>query len=152
MVMEYTHFVSVAGLVINNRDEILLLKSPKRGWEYPGGMVEPHETLQEALIREIQEETGVTVEITGFAGICKNIEKDVVNIDFICKYVSGSLTTSDESLELKWFKREDALKMVTFPLTKERLRNMLICVDKMYCFGFKREPFEIVVDDFFKIG
>lgn len=64
--MEYTHFVSVAGLVINDRDEILLLKSPKRGWEYPGGMVEPHETLQEALIREIQEETGVTVQIQGF--------------------------------------------------------------------------------------
>lgn len=150
--MEYTHFVSVAGLVINDKDEILLLKSPKRGWEYPGGMVEPHETLQEALIREIQEETGVTVQITGFAGICKNIENDVVNIDFICAYLSGSLTTSDESLEVKWVKREDALKMVTFPLTKKRLCNMLSCVDKMYCFGFRRESFDVVVDDFFKIG
>ena len=35
---------------------------------------------------------------------------------------------------------------------EKRLGNMLVCVDKMYCFGFKREPFEIVVDDFFKIG
>ena len=150
--MGYTHFVSVAGLVINDKDEILLLKSPKRGWEYPGGIVEPHETLQEALIREIKEETGVSVQIAGFAGICKNIENDVVNIDFICAYLSGSLTTSDESLGVKWVKREDALKMVTFPLTKKRLRNMLSCVDKMYCFGFRREPFDVVVDDFFKIG
>ena len=31
--MEYTHFVSVAGLVCNDKDEILLLKSPTRGWE-----------------------------------------------------------------------------------------------------------------------
>lgn len=92
------------------------------------------------------------LKITGFAGICKNIENDVVNIDFICAYLSGSLTTSDESLEVKWFKREDALKGVTFPLTKKRLRNMLSCVDKMYCFGFRREPFDVVVDDFFKIG
>ncbi len=35
--MEYTHFVSVAGLVCNDKNEILLLESPRRGWEYPGG-------------------------------------------------------------------------------------------------------------------
>jgi len=51
-----------------------LIRSPKRGWEYPGGMVEAGETLQEALIREIKEETGVNVRITGFIGLCKNIE------------------------------------------------------------------------------
>ena len=48
--MEYTHFVSVAGLVCNDKNEILLLESPRRGWEYPGGMVEPGETLQDTLI------------------------------------------------------------------------------------------------------
>ena len=80
--MNYTHFVSVAGLVCNENEEILLIKSPWRGWEYPGGMVEPGETFQEALIREIKEEAGVDVEITGFIGLCKNIEKDIVNIDF----------------------------------------------------------------------
>ncbi|BBF45331.1 hypothetical protein lbkm_4098 [Lachnospiraceae bacterium KM106-2] len=40
---------------------MLLLKSPRRGWGYPGGMVEPGETLEEALHREIKEETGVNV-------------------------------------------------------------------------------------------
>ena len=80
--MNYTHFVSVAGLVCNENEEILLIKSPWRGWEYPGGMVEPGETFQEALIREIKEEAGVDVKITGFIGLCKNIEKDIVNIDF----------------------------------------------------------------------
>ena len=81
--MNYTHFVSVAGLVCNENEEILLIKSPWRGWEYPGGMVDPGETSQEALIREIKEEAGVDVEITGFIGLCKNIEKDIVNIDFL---------------------------------------------------------------------
>ena len=71
--MEYNHFVSVAGLVMNDKDEVLLINSPNRGWEYPGGMVESGETLSEALIREIKEETGVDAEITGFIGICKNI-------------------------------------------------------------------------------
>lgn len=41
--MNYTHFVSVAGLVLNDKKEILLIRHPNpiRGWEYPGGMVEP---------------------------------------------------------------------------------------------------------------
>lgn len=150
--INYTHFVSVAGLVSNNKDETLLIKSPRRGWEYPGGMVEPGETLQEALIREIKEETGVDVRIIGFVGVCKNIEKDVVNIDFTCEYVGGELTRSDESIDVQWIKREDALNMVTFPLTRKRLENMLMSSDKVNCFSFKREPFEILIEENYDVG
>ena len=150
--MNYTHFVSVAGLVTNENDEILLINSPWRGWEYPGGMIEPGETFQEALIREVKEESGVDVEITGFIGICKNIEKDVVNIDFVCKYIGGELKTSDESSEVKWVKKEDALGMITFPLTKIRLENMLSGKNTVSCFGFTREPFKVVDDEEFRVG
>ena len=108
--MNYTHFVSGAGLVSNDNGEILLINSPRRGWEYPGGMVEPGETFQDALIREIKEEAGVDVEITGFIGLCKNVEKDVVNIDFSCRYLEGELTTSNESSEVMWVRKEDASK------------------------------------------
>lgn len=150
--MEYTHFVSVAGLVTDEKGRILLVKSPRRGWEYPGGMVEPGETFQDALLREIKEEAGVEVEITGFIGLCKNIEKDVVNIDFACKYRSGKLTESDESTEVRWVERQDAPGMITFPLTKKRLERMLSNSDKVFCFGFKREPFEVVQQQEFTVG
>lgn len=59
--MNYTHFVSVAGFASNDNGDILLIKSPRRGLEYPGGMVERGETFQEALLREIREEAGVDV-------------------------------------------------------------------------------------------
>ena len=150
--MNYTHFVSVAGLVSNDNGEILLINSPRRGWEYPGGMVEPGETFQDALIREIKEEAGVDVEITGFIGLCKNVEKDVVNIDFSCRYLGGDLTTSNESSEVMWVKKEDALDMVTFPLTRKRLQNMLSESDKVNCFCFKREPFKVVAENDFSVG
>ena len=150
--MNYTHFVSVAGLVTNDNGEILLIKSPRRGWEYPGGMVEPGETFQDALRREVKEEAGVDVEITGVIGLCKNIEKDVVNIDFVCRAVGGHLRTSDESSEVLWVKREDALSMITFPLTKKRLTNMLSGSEQVSCFCFRREPFEIVAEDSFSVG
>ena len=142
--MNHTHFVSVAGLVVNENDEILLIKSPRRGWEYPGGMVEQGETLQQALIREIREETGVDVEITAFVGVCKNITIDSVNIDFICRYIGGELTESNESSEVRWVKKTEALKMVTYPLTKQRLKAMLENDGLVHCFNFTREPFEVI--------
>ena len=89
--MHYTHFVSVAGFVTNAQGDILLVNSPRRGWEYPGGMVEPGETLEDALLREIREESGIEAEIVGFIGLCKNIEKDVVNIDFACRPSAAAL-------------------------------------------------------------
>ena len=61
--MEYTHFVSVAALVTNDLGQILLVKSPWRGWEYPGGLIEPGESFEAALKREVREESGVEIEI-----------------------------------------------------------------------------------------
>jgi 8-oxo-dGTP diphosphatase len=44
--MEKNHFVSVAGITTNEKNEVLLIKHPQRGWEFPGGMVEPGENRQ----------------------------------------------------------------------------------------------------------
>lgn len=149
----HNHLVSAAGLVTNGNGEILLVKSPWRGWEYPGGLIEPGETFQEALRREIREEAGVEVEITGFVGICKNVERDIVNIDFTCRYVSGELTPSEESTEVIWAAPERAMELVTFPLTKKRLANMLSGSHDAALFCFKREAgFEVVEDRKFPLG
>lgn len=150
--MEHTHLVSVAALVTNDEGKILLVKSPWRGWEYPGGLIEPGETFQQALHREIREESGVEVEITGFVGICKNVEKDIVNIDFTCRYVSGELTTSDESTEVIWATPQEAMELITFPLTKKRLANMLSGKQEAALFCFRREPFQVVEDRDFSLG
>lgn len=150
--MEYTHKVSVAALVTNDEGKILLVNSPWRGWEYPGGLIEPGETFEQALRREIREESGVEVEIERFVGICKNVGLDIVNIDFACRYVSGELTTSEESTEVIWATPEEAMEMITFPLTKKRLRNMLSFDEEAHFFGFRRDPFEVVEDIAFPVG
>ena len=150
--MEFTHLVSVAAMVHNDEGKILLVNSPWRGWENPGGLIEPGETFEAALRREIREEAGVEVEIERFVGICKNVEKNIVNIDFICRYVSGELTVSEESTEVIWATPEQAMEMITFPLTKKRLRNMLSGDKKAHFFGFIREPFAVVEDIAFPVG
>lgn len=151
--MKHNHFVSVAALVTNESGQVLLVNSPWRGWEYPGGLIEPGETFQEALHREIREEAGIEVEITGFIGICKNVERDIVNIDFIARYVSGELRTSEESTEVIWVSPEDALNLITFPLTKKRLKNMLMRREEAAFFCFKKESeFIITEEKFYSIG
>lgn len=151
--MKYTHLVSVAALVTNDRGEILLVKSPLRGWEYPGGLVEPGETFIDALKREVREEAGVEIEVTGFVGICKNVEKNIVNIDFTARYICGELTASEESTEVVWAAADKAMDMITFPLTKKRLRNMLSGNNQAKLFCFSRENgFEVVEDSAFSVG
>lgn len=151
--MSYNHKVSVAALVTNEKNEILLVNSPWRGWEYPGGLIEPGETFEEALHREIREEAGVEVEILGFVGICKNVGMDIVNIDFKCRYTGGELTTSEESTQVGWFTAEQAFEMITFPLTRKRLANMLSGDSQVHLFGFRRDDgFTVVSDQEYPVG
>lgn len=150
--MDKNHFVSVAGLVTNENNEVLLVKSPKRGWEFPGGMVEPGESLQEALIREIFEESGIHVTITGFIGVYKNIKMDIVNLDFCCKYESGVPTTSEESLEVGWFPMNEIVQMMENPLYETRIKNMISNNSNMFCYAFRKDPFQWSAMDEFKVG
>ena len=151
--MEHTHLVSVAALVTNDKGEILLVNSPWRGWEYPGGLIEPGESFEAALKREVREESGVEIEITGFVGICKNVARDIVNIDFTARYTSGELTTSEESTEVGWFAPEKAMEIITFPLTKKRLANMLSGDKTVHLFGFHYENgFETVEELEYPVG
>jgi 8-oxo-dGTP diphosphatase len=95
----------------------------------------------------------VEIEILRFVGICKNVEKDIVNIDFACRYVSGELTTSEESTEVIWATPEQALEMITFPLTKKQLIQMLSGDKNAKFFGFRREKgFEVPEDLAFPVG
>ena len=54
----------------------------------------------------------------------KNIERNIVNIDFTARYAGGTLQTSEESTEVIWATPEKAMELITFPLTKKRLQNM----------------------------
>lgn len=104
------HFVSAATIVLNDQNEILLIKGPMRGWEMPGGIVEEGESLKEAAIRETKEESGIEIEVLNFCGIFQNVNQSICNTLFLAKPIGGKLTTSAESLEVGFFPIEIALE------------------------------------------
>jgi 8-oxo-dGTP pyrophosphatase MutT (NUDIX family) len=60
--MAFRFPISVKGVVLRER-VVLLLKNEREEWELPGGKLELQETPQECLRREIEEETGLTIEV-----------------------------------------------------------------------------------------
>jgi 8-oxo-dGTP pyrophosphatase MutT (NUDIX family) len=119
------HIVSAATIVLNERNEILLIKGPRRGWEMPGGQVEEGESLKDAAIRETKEESGLDIEVTKFCGIFQNVSECICNTLFLGRPVGGELTTTPESLEVGYFPIEVALEMVTWKNFRQRIELCL---------------------------
>ncbi|EZH65801.1 hypothetical protein DH09_13250 [Bacillaceae bacterium JMAK1] len=59
----------VYALIRNHNDEILVVENENSRWSLPGGAVETEETLEQALIREVYEETALHVERKGLAAV-----------------------------------------------------------------------------------
>ncbi|MBM6618816.1 NUDIX hydrolase [Bacillus suaedaesalsae] len=119
------HIVSAAAIVLNEKNELLLIKGPRRGWEMPGGQVEEGESLRDAAVRETKEESGIDIEVTKFCGIFQNVNRSICNTLFLARAVGGELTTTPESLEVGFFPIEEALEMVTHTNFRQRIELCL---------------------------
>ena len=138
------HIVAVSGLVRHSNGEILLIRSPRRGWEFPGGQVEEGENLIEALQREIQEESGVTVSIGSLVGVYSNIKSPTkVAFGYLAEYVCGELKTSDESLETEWVARDLVLQRISNPVIYDRMKDMLDFSGRVIYRVYTNNPYHI---------
>jgi len=127
--------VAVAAILENQKDEILLIKRSSHMeypdcWEDIGGRLNPSESPEEGLRREIFEETGIKdIEIvkplTMFHVFRKNEEKaenELIGISYWCKTKTSKVKLSDEHTDYKWVEPEDALELVGHPALKRYLK------------------------------
>ncbi|WP_330279784.1 MULTISPECIES: NUDIX domain-containing protein [unclassified Streptomyces] len=105
--------VAASAVVTDDRGRILLQKRSDSGlWALPGGGMEMADSLPGAAVREVKEETGLDVEITGLVGTYTDPRHVIAytdgevrrqfNVCFRARLVGGTLAVSDESLELRW--------------------------------------------------
>ncbi|MCL2417179.1 MAG: NUDIX hydrolase [Bacteroidales bacterium] len=127
--------ISVGVIATNESNEILLIKGPIRGWEFPGGIVEPSESIWNSAIREVLEETGYTIKPLEINCIYQNLTKNVISFIMRAFVVSGEARTSKESLEVGFFTREEAIKMINYSNFVDRLNN---CLDNKKGLDFEK--------------
>jgi ADP-ribose pyrophosphatase YjhB (NUDIX family) len=104
----------VGAIVVDERGRLLLIKrghEPGAGrWSVPGGRIEPGETDDEALVRELREETGLTVEPGRLVGSVRRPsgEGSVLDIrDYAATVIGGTLIAGDDAADARWVNAAD---------------------------------------------
>ena len=108
-----SHGIGCWGIVTKDQ-KVLLIKNKKRGyWEAPGGRVETGELIEDALKREILEESGLTVRVGKNIEIYQYFEEGKqthwVCHGHLCEYDSGEIVNGepDKLEDVKWFPVND---------------------------------------------
>ena len=115
--------IACVGAVIEDElGRLLLIKrghAPGAGlWSLPGGRIEPGETDAEALVREVREETGLTVEAGHLLGTVRRPARDgdVFDIrDYRATVTGGRLEPGDDAADTRWV---DAVELESLPITE----------------------------------
>ena len=95
----------VAQAVVRDAQRVLLCERRElRGWELPGGEVAPGERDEDAVVREVREETGLDVAVTRVVGCYQRSGfRAHTAIVFECGVTGGAIATSHETPRIAWF-------------------------------------------------
>jgi len=111
-------YVGVHALIINAKNEILITKRSKHDnyfpshWDLPGGSVDMGETVEEAMVREVNEEIGITITpiepIFVYSDLTWVPDRQLTQIIYRCVYNGGSIVLDfNEHDEYQWVSYND---------------------------------------------
>jgi ADP-ribose pyrophosphatase YjhB (NUDIX family) len=127
---------AASAIITNEQGEILLhRRSDNNLWALPGGTMEIGESIRQTVIREVQEETGLSIEPERIVGIYSDpkhiIEyadgevRQEFSICFACRIIGGKLHTSNESFELAFFPSQNLEQCDMHESTRLRIQHFL---------------------------
>lgn len=124
-----------AGAVVLDGETVLLVRrsaEPLAGqWSLPGGKLELGETVEQAIIREVREETSLDIEPLRLLGVYDLIDRDptgairyhYVLVDWICTVSGGELCAGDDALEVCWARRDDLARFELADFTRNAIEK-----------------------------
>jgi ADP-ribose pyrophosphatase YjhB (NUDIX family) len=127
---------AASAVVTNSEGKILLQRrSDNSLWALPGGTMEIGESIRETTVREVKEETGLSVVIENLVGIYSNPKHVIAfsdgevrqefSICFTCKIVGGELRVSEESSEVSFFTPEEIEQLPVHESVRLRISHYL---------------------------
>ena len=136
------HPLPGVGALILRGNSILLVqrgRNPLKGyWSLPGGLIEPGEKIEDALQREVLEETGLIVRPKRMFEIFERIMRDTqgrteyhyILHDYLCTVVRGKLRAGDDAGRVAWIQRKNLKDLL---LTE----GTLAVIERAFDTGFK---------------
>lgn len=123
-----------SALVTDEAGRVLLQRRADSGnWALPGGTMDIGETLGQCIIREVKEETGLDIAITGLLGIYTDPQHVIAytdgevrqefNITYLGRVVGGSLAVSHESTEVRFIDPTEFDRLPIHDTVRLRLRH-----------------------------
>jgi len=102
--------LAVDAIIYNEKGIVLIKrKNPpfEDKWALPGGFLEYGETVEDAVIREVEEETGLNTKVERLLGVYSKPNRDprghIVSIVFVCREIGGKLNASSDARDVKRF-------------------------------------------------
>lgn len=135
--------VIVSGIVTSRGDVLIGQKEEKEGhpisgeWHFPGGYLEEGEDLEEALQREIEEETGLEITIHHLVDAYYDDHGEIIRVIYHCEAEKRDAEPMDDLQEVRWVSPEDledALEgdiEARIALRRSRVKNLVEKLKKM---------------------
>lgn len=131
--MKNKPIVIVAGLILKN-DSLLCIRQDKGEYKdfiwVPAGHLEPNETSEEGVIREVKEETGLDVKVKRL--IMKMEFNPLLVYFYLCDIIGGELSTKGEIKEIFWLTFDEIVKSKKVHPLLNLIANLSIYQPKIY--------------------
>ena len=115
--------IGVFGIITDENDRVLLCHRRDFDlWNLPGGGVEACESPWDALVREIEEETGLKAAPVHLSGVYNKPDKNEVVFSFFCRVTGGAVRLTDEADRIEYF-HLDRIPNNTLPKHLERIKD-----------------------------